>query len=28
MSIYPDLGGLCQDIKWRYSWAKDESTRP
>jgi len=24
MSIYPDLGGLCQDIKWRYSCAKDE----
>ena len=29
MSIYPDLGGLCQDIKWRYSYADDEgSTAP
>ena len=25
MSIYPDLGGLCRDIKWRYSLASDES---
>lgn len=25
MSIYPDLGGLCQDIKWRYALASDES---
>jgi hypothetical protein len=24
MTIYPDLGGLCQDIKWRYSQADDE----
>jgi len=28
MTIYPDLGGLCQDIKWRYSWAEDEIPRP
>jgi hypothetical protein len=25
MSIYPDLGGLCRDIKWRYACLKDES---
>ena len=24
MTIYPDLGGLCQDIKWRYALADDE----
>lgn len=25
MTIYPDLAGLCQDIKWRYALAEDES---
>jgi hypothetical protein len=25
MTIYPDLGGLCQDIKWRYALAPDET---
>jgi FRG domain len=24
MTIYPDLVGLCQDIKWRYALADDE----
>ncbi|MCP5517360.1 MAG: FRG domain-containing protein [Verrucomicrobiales bacterium] len=24
MSIYPDLVGLCRDIKWRYALADDE----
>ena len=24
MTMYPDLVGLCQDIKWRYSWVADE----
>ena len=25
LTIYPDLGGLCQDIKWRYALAEDET---
>ncbi len=28
MTMYPDLVGLCQDIKWRYSFAADELPRP
>jgi hypothetical protein len=24
MTIYQDLVGLCQDIKWRYAYAEDE----
>ncbi|MFZ0709191.1 MAG: hypothetical protein WAM53_04055 [Terrimicrobiaceae bacterium] len=24
MSVYQDLVGLCQDIKWRYAYAEDE----
>lgn len=24
MSIFPDLGGLCRDIRWRYTFEDDE----